>query len=141
MRHAGNLIPRASRNNLAKGLIQSRLNYLLPLWGGATESHLKKAQVIINTAARWVTGLSKRTRITELIKQTGWLTIKEQVKLSTAIFTWKVVNLGIPRRLEDRMTLTNEYRITTQEPRLQFSIDCYRCIYIFIQMSMAGFMP
>ena len=43
LRHAGDLIPRESRNSLARGLIQSRLSYLLPLWGGATEQHLKKS--------------------------------------------------------------------------------------------------
>ena len=80
----------------------------------------------MNTAARWVTGKSRRTKIAELMRLTGWLTIKEQIKLTTAVFTWKVVHLRIPKRLYDRMTLNDEYKIETREPRLQFSTDCYR---------------
>ena len=126
LRHAGNLIPRECRNSLAKGLIQSRLSYLLPLWGGATEQHLRQAQVIWNTTARWVTGRGRRTKMTELMTLTGWMTIKEQIRLATAIFTWKIVYLRIPRRLNNRMTLDENYLIQTREPRLQFSTNCYR---------------
>ena len=78
LRHQGKLIPPKNRNNLAKGLILSRLSYLMPLWGGggATEAYLRKAQVILNTAARWATGLDRRTKTTTLMKTAGWMTIR-----------------------------------------------------------------
>ena len=63
----GTLIPESSRRNLARGLIASRLNYLQPLWGGAPEAYIRKAQVVLNSAARWATGLSKRTKISKLM--------------------------------------------------------------------------
>ena len=34
LRHLGPKIPKRCRNNLSKGLIHSRLAYLMPLWGG-----------------------------------------------------------------------------------------------------------
>ena len=34
---------------------------------------------------------------------TGWMTIKEKIRLETATFTWKIVYLRIPRRLNNRM--------------------------------------
>ena len=126
LKHKGKSIPNKSRNNLAKGLIGSRLNYLLPLWGGATTKYIKKAQVIWNTAARWATGLSRRTRTSELMKAAGWMSIEELVKVSTAILTWKLVHSRKPARLLDRMVVTEDYRIETQQPRLQFSKKCYR---------------
>ena len=126
LRHLGNLIPMECRNNLAKGLIHSRMNYIMPLWGGATESHLKKAQVILNIAARWATGLGRRTRITKLMKTAGWLTVKEQIRVATLVYTWKSVHLGKPPRPLERMTITPDKKIIVQEPRLMFSKDCYR---------------
>ena len=49
LKHLGIKIPKSCRNNLVKGLIQSRLSYLMPLWGGGGASNqlLNKAQIII----------------------------------------------------------------------------------------------
>ena len=65
------------RKILAEGLVLSRVKYLLPLWGGTTENHIKKVQVIVNTVARAVTGLGKRTPTNVLMEKCQWLTVKE----------------------------------------------------------------
>ena len=80
LKHIGKMIPLASRNNLAKGLIQSRLSYLMLLWGGASQILIDRAQVILNKAARWATGLDRRTKISQLMETAGWFSIKEQIK-------------------------------------------------------------
>ena len=126
LRHQGRLIPKASRRNLVQGLIVSRLSYLLPLWGGATESYLRRAQVVLNTAARWSTGLGKRTRIQTLMEAAGLMSIKEQTKISTAVLTWKIVHLSKPMRLKEKMTVTQDFMIETTVPRLEFSTNCFR---------------
>ena len=126
LKHQGKLIPISSRNNLARGLILSRLNYLMPLWGGATENLLRKAQVIVNSAARWTTGLGRRTRTTQLMKSTGWLTVKEQVRVSTSVLTWKLLHLGKPARLAEGMQITPDWKIEIELPRLQFSQTCLK---------------
>ena len=43
LRHLGPKIPIRCRNNLSKGLIHSRLSYLMPLWGGASTALIKKS--------------------------------------------------------------------------------------------------
>ena len=126
LRHQGNLIPRASRRNLVQGLIVSRLSYLLPLWGGAGETYLRRAQVVLNTAAKWSTGLRKRTKIGDLMEAAGLMSIKEQVKISTAVVTWKVVNLNKLRRLSEKMHITPDFKIETTVPRLEFTKSCFR---------------
>ena len=63
LKHLGKLLPMGVRPNLAKGLLLSRFSYLLPLWGGASNAYLKRAQVVLNSVARWSTGKSKRTKI------------------------------------------------------------------------------
>ena len=122
LRHMGRLIPMRSRTNLASWMILSRLTYLMPLWGGAAESYITRAQRVLNSAARWAKGLTKRTRISELMEKAGWMTLKEQVRVATAIQTWKLAHLGTP----SRMTVDTEWRMQTAEPRLQYSEECYR---------------
>ena len=94
--------------------------------GGATRKYIRKAQVILNATARWVTGKPRRTRTRELMKDTGWFTIVEQVKIATATFTWKLVHLKKPARLLQRMRILNDYKIEVVDPRLQISQRAYR---------------
>ena len=126
LRHLGPKIPTRCRNNLSKGLIHSRLSYLMPLWGGASIALIKKAQVLLNIAARWTSGQPKKTKIKVLMKTVGWLDIGEQIKSTTAVNTWKVVNYHKPIRLRDRYTITPEKLIQIEEPRLQFTETCLR---------------
>ena len=126
LRHIGRFIPKPSRLNLANGLILSRLNYLMPLWGGAAPCYISKAQIVLNAAARWATGLSRRSRVSELMEATGWLTIREQIRAATAIQTWKLVHFGTPARLQERMMIQEDLSIVVDTPRLQFSRNCYR---------------
>ena len=102
------------------------MNYLMPLWGGAPESHLRKAQVIQNAAARWCTGMGRRTKSTRLLDKTGWLSVVEQIRQATAVFTWKLVHLGKPRRLLDRFQINHDLSITMDQPRLLFMKNCLR---------------
>ena len=82
LRHNSSLIPMRSRRNIINGLLISKLKYLMPLWGSAAESHINKAQILLNTAARWVTGLGKKTKIRSLMEAADWLSIREQVLVS-----------------------------------------------------------
>ena len=126
LKHNSRLIPRECRKNLVTGLLLSKLQYLMPLWGSASKQNLRKAQTILNVAARWITGLRKRTRIQTLMTAVNWLTIYEQIEMSTAILTWKLVYLEKPPRLLERMTVLQDKTIRVQEPRLHFTKDCLR---------------
>ena len=120
------MIPRSCRNNLAKTLILSRIQYLMPLWGGAGQTYVNKVQILINTTARWVSSLSKRTRTSTLMDTVGWFSVQEQILISTAIQTWKLVYLRRPEIPLRRMELMDDKTILVQEPRLQFSLECFR---------------
>ena len=87
----------------------------MPLWGSAAEVHLNRAQVLLNTAARWITGLGRKTKVRMLMEELDWLTIREQVMVSTAIQTWKLVHLGVPAWLLDRMRILHDKKIETSE--------------------------
>ena len=73
----GRQLPRASRKILAEGLLISKFIYLISQWGGATENYLVAAQRLQNKIARWVTGAGAKVRISTLLEDIGWLSIKE----------------------------------------------------------------
>ena len=47
---------------MAEGLIASKLQYLMPLWGGATKNLMNKVLVILNEAARTILSKGRRTK-------------------------------------------------------------------------------
>ena len=126
LKHLGNLIPMRNRKNLGKGLIVSQLNYLQPLWGGSSQHYLNRAQIVLNIIARWMTGMGKGTRIMELMTAADLLTVREQIKVSTAVQVWKIVHLSKPQRLRDRMPVVEDLKIELQRPRLLLTRDCFR---------------
>ena len=67
LKFLGRKIPSNCRNTLAKSLITSRLSYLISMWGGTMNNFIRKAQTVLNIAARWVTKMPKKTRICDLI--------------------------------------------------------------------------
>ena len=126
LRQLGKLLPRKSRASLARGLILSRLNYLMALWGGTLETQIRKIQTIVNTAARWVTGLPKRTRVKTVMTEVRWYSIKEQIKMTTALQMWKIVHLEKPGRLRESLTVEDDLSIDLIRPRLQFTENCFK---------------
>ena len=98
----GKQIPRGSRNTMARGLLLSRLTYLIGIWGGASTNLIRKTQIFQNLAARWVTGARKRTKISTLLELTGWFSIQEMERISTATQVWKMIHHGTPRRLTEK---------------------------------------
>ena len=104
LKNAGKQIPCASRNTLARGIIISKLSYLVSIWGGATPNLVRKAQSILNMTARWVTKSRRRTRISTLLELTGWFSIQELSSLSSANILWKIVNMKTPKKLHDALS-------------------------------------
>ena len=80
--------------------------------------------MVLNATARWATGLSKRTRTPALMEAAGMMTVREEIKVATAVMTWKVVHLANTARLRERIEVTADYEM--QRNRLMFSEDCLR---------------
>ena len=117
LKNLSKLVPFSSRNTIARGLIQSRLSYLL----------IRKAQTTQNIAARWVSGQSRTTRISTLLETTGWFSIREMAKLSTATILWKVINYRTPRNLHDSLNWDNQtLEFETTEPRINFTKSSFK---------------
>ena len=62
LKHLDNQLPVSCRKLLATGLLQSKVSYLISVWGGTTANHMKKIQTVVNGAARQITGLSRKNQ-------------------------------------------------------------------------------
>ena len=103
LRSLGKTLPSKSRYILARGFVISRISYLICVWGGCTPNLIRKAQRVVNTAARWVAGMTRRTRITRLQEMTGWYSVEEMTRLSAATIIWKTINMGTPGNLSESL--------------------------------------
>ena len=98
----------------------------MPLWGSAPPSQINKVQVVMNAAARWATGLPRRTKISTLLDRTGWFSVREMIKITTATQIWKLIHLGKPQILLERMQINDQLEISVIPPRLLHSRRCFR---------------
>ena len=110
-----------TRKSVASGLIQSKLQYMLPLFGAAPDYLLQGLQVQQMAAARAVVGpRSLRWSNVRILNFLGWLNIKQQYVSSTIILTHKIVTTGRPLNIFRSMVTPYPYqtrRATQQELR------------------------
>ena len=127
LKSLGKKLPPGTRNTLATGLLLSRINYLVGVWGGGAPSSLiRKAQTIQNAAARWVTSSHRRTRVSVLLELTGWLSVVEMTTLSTITQMWKILHNNSPRNLSEKISVDPANgKIRLLETRLQFTKQKY----------------
>ena len=99
----------------------------MPLWGCAAQNNLiRKAQSILNTAARWTSGLPRRTRTQTLMDTNNWLNIREMIRYHGLVLTWKMMHKDRPKKLADMLDKTDDLKIRTKQPRIQFTERTFR---------------
>ena len=119
-------LPKTSRLMLTNGLFMSKLCYLLQIWGSASKNLLKKVQVTMNKAARFVTGWSKRTNTTILMKACNWLLIEELISYQSMISLWNILHKKVPIQIFEQLTLDNDFIVTTNAPRLLLTSNSFK---------------
>ena len=88
----------------------SKLNYIITVWGGTEEYLLNALQVIQNRAARCVTKLSWFTPTRTLLKNCGWLSVRQLIFYNTVVMTHKISITGTPRYMHGKLFLEYGYR-------------------------------
>ena len=74
----------------------SRLVYVIQLYGSASDYLLKALQVLQNKAARTVTRSGWRTETAALLRQIGWLSVKQLVVYHSLLLVFKINRDGKP---------------------------------------------
>ena len=98
------------RKMIAEGIIISNILYIITVYGGCSEYLLSLLQVIQNTAARCVTRLGWRTRVSVLLLQCGWLSVRQMVFYHTIVQLFKIKQDRKPVYLYDKISTEFDYK-------------------------------
>ena len=102
-----------TRKIVAGGLIQSKLQYLLPLFGAAPEYLMRGLQVQQMSAARAVVEpRAFRWSNTKVLETIGWLNVKQQYLASLLTLTHKIVTTRKPANIY--ISISTPYPYTTR---------------------------
>ena len=91
----------------------------MSLWGGTEDYLLNSLQIIQNKAARFVSRRSKYTPIGELLRQCGWLSIKQLVYYHSVISIYKTLQTTYPKYIYTK--LSSEFPYNTRLAQLTLS--------------------
>ena len=97
---------------MANGIFCSKLIFQISLWGGTEEYLLQSLQIIQNKAARRVAKRGIYTHVVNLLRQCGWLSVKQLVVYHSVILVYKTLQTTFPRYIYSK--LTSEFPYNTR---------------------------
>lgn len=98
-------LDRKSLECVIHAFITTKLDYCNSLLCGLPSAQLNRLQSIQNTAARILTGTSKYSRITPVLRALRWLPVEQRVKFKTLMLVYKAVNNMAPVYLQNLLCL------------------------------------
>ena len=103
------ILPSDSLNYVYQAIVQSHIDYCLPVWGFTSESNINKVQRLQNRAARIIVGnYSQDVRGIDLVRQLGWFNVKERRDYFTALSVFKSINGLFPVYMHDLFTFSRD---------------------------------
>ena len=127
-------------------MYNSKISNLIQIWGGVSEAVLKSIQVSQNAAARVVTRQSWFTPTRTLLKQCGWLSVRQLVVYHTALTTHKIVREERPKYLHEKMCAEKNY-LTRNDIKFSYNFKakserannsfCYRGATVYNQLPIS----
>jgi hypothetical protein len=107
-----------TRLMVAGGLVQAKLTYMLPLFGGAPDYLINGLQVQQLAAARAVIGHSCfRWSTKKILDSVRWLSVRQLHKYSVLMLTHRVITTGRPRGLHSMLVSAFPYNTRRVEKR------------------------
>ena len=103
-----------SRKMIANGIFMSKLIYLMPVWAGCEDYLANALQVMQNKVARSVTKRNIFTPVKTLMKECGWLTVRQLMVFHSVVQLHKTVKSQNPeylyRRVSTQLSLLDQGR-------------------------------
>ena len=93
-----------TRKSLAEGLILSKINYCISLWGTTTAGIMQQIQVLLNDVVRTVFGIGRKRfqEITPLFKKLKWLKLTETLQYHDVISLNSIIKHHTPQDLAEK---------------------------------------
>ena len=98
-----------TRRMIANGIFCSKLIFQISLWGGTADYLISSLQIIQNKAARVVSKRDKYTPIVELLRQCGWLSVRQLVFYHSVIQIYKTKQTSSPKYISDKLNFEFPY--------------------------------
>ena len=92
------------RKMFANALIMSHIMYHIQLYGGSSDNLLSAIQVQQNRAARSVCKLPWRTNTNVLLRQLGWMNVKQMVAFYSLKCFHKTRQTGLPKYIHEAIS-------------------------------------
>ena len=84
LEYCKNFVSMESLKDIYRSFVEPHLNYCYSVWGSGGITRIQSLQKLQNRAARIVTGSSYDARSEPLLKDLGWLSVKEMVVKETS---------------------------------------------------------
>ena len=123
---------------LVNSLVISKLTYGISLWGHGTSNHLRRAQILLNQAGRFITGMGRTARSSDIMTKCSWLNIRELAIYHTLLQFFKTVRWGSPSPMRQRVKIDDDNLISTERPRLLLTKGSYRAQSASLWNSLPG---
>ena len=101
-----------TRLMVANGIFCSKLIFQINLWGGTEEYLLNSLQIVQNKAARFVARRGRYTPVVQLMKECGWLSVRQLVMYHSIILIYKTIQATSPKYLYSK--LSSEFPYNTR---------------------------
>ena len=92
------------------GIFNSKVVFLISVWGGTEQYLLDSIQIIINKAMRVICKVGKSTRISDLQRMTGWMSIRQSVKYHSLMEARRILTIQQPGYLYKKLYITLQGR-------------------------------
>lgn len=103
---------------LATGLILSRVEYAIALWGTAPQHNIDVIQKLLNKAARIALGpRTQRWSISRLMSEMGWLKVNELIRYHQCCLIHQIIYTGSPQYLRERILTERTGRTRSYDHR------------------------
>ena len=99
----------------------NRLDYGNALLCGLPATSITRLQRVQNAAARVITGVSRRTHITPILRELHWLPVAKRIDFKVLLYTYKCLNNAAPAYLSE---LIEPYRPTRSLRSQERSLLC-----------------
>ena len=98
-----------TRLMVANGIVISKICYLIQLWGGSEDYLIQPLQILMNKAARIVTGCNNFTSTRRLLIKCNWLSIKQLIFFQTVTMTHKMMLNKSPYYMHKKFNMNYPY--------------------------------
>ena len=119
LRRLRQIVPTACLTKYYMATVQSHIDYCLTVWGFTSNKNLNRLQKFQNRAARIITNnLNWDIRGVNIVKDLGWLNIKQRRDYFVGLLVFKSLNNLLPDYIIDKFTMTCKIarRSTTPTP-------------------------